>query len=309
MSEPILRASGVSKWYGPVAGLIDLSIELGPGITGLLGPNGAGKSTLLKLVTGQLKPSRGSLEVLGHRPWSSTRLFAELGYCPEQDAYYPWMTGLDFVRRMARLGGASGREARELADRALGTVELGDAVARPIRTYSKGMRQKVKIAQAIVHHPRLLVLDEPLNGLDPMGRRQIVALVHQLGEQGVSVLVSSHVLHEVEAMTSSVLLLHQGRLLASGSVGELRSLIDKHPHHIEIVCDRPRELARILIEREDLTSLRIDASRGALVVESAEPDAFYAQLPELVVRHGFKVEQLHSPDDNLEAVFRYLVRP
>jgi ABC-2 type transport system ATP-binding protein len=210
---------------------------------------------------------------------------------------------------MARLSGARGPEAQRLAEEALANVQLGEAANRPIRTYSKGMRQKVKVAQALVHHPRLLVLDEPLNGLDPLGRRHIVNLVRQLGEQGVSVLISSHVLHEVEAMTHSILLVHQGRLLASGDVPKLRALIDEHPHHIEIVCDRPRELAKLLLDGIDVKSLSLDEPRGALVVESTQPDAFYARLPDLVLEHGFAVQSLHSPDDNLEAVFRYLVKP
>jgi ABC-2 type transport system ATP-binding protein len=308
VSEPVLQAAGLSKWYGPVAGLIDLSVEVGPGVTGLLGPNGAGKSTLLKLVTGQLRPSRGELRVMGRRPWNATTLFAQIGYCSEGETYYPAMSGLGFVTLMARLAGADGATARKLAEDALATVQLGDAATRPIRTYSKGMRQKVKVAQAIVHHPRLLVLDEPLNGLDPLGRRHLVGLVRDLGERGVSVLVSSHVLHEVEAMTESILLLHQGRLLAFGGVRELRGLIDRHPHHIEIVCDRPRELARLLLDSPDVKSLSLEETRGALVVESLEPDLFYARLPDLVVEHRFEVQSLHSPDDNLEAVFRYLVK-
>lgn len=307
MSQPILQADGLSKWYGAVAGLIDLTVEVGPGVTGLLGPNGAGKSTLLKLVTGQLRPSRGQVRVLGLEPWTSPRLFAKVGYCSEGETYYPGMTGLEFVSLMARLSGARRKEAHRLAEEALHEVALGEAATRAIRTYSKGMRQKVKVAQAMVHHPRLLVLDEPLNGLDPLGRRHLVGLVRELGDRGVSVFVSSHVLHEVEAMTSSIVLLHQGRLLAFGDVRELRGLIDKHPHHVEIVCDRPRELAKLLVDGSDVQSLTLDEGRGAVTVESIQPDLLYARLPDLVLEHDFKIRSLQSPDDNLEAVFRYLV--
>ncbi len=306
MTKVILRAEGISKWYGSVAGIIDITVELPPGVTGLLGPNGAGKSTFLKLITGQLRPSRGHLEVLGQRPWNHPHIYTRLGYCPEQNAYYEAMTGRRFVATMAQLSGAS--DARAAAAEALETVGLTEQADRPIRAYSKGMRQRIKIAQAIAHHPELLVLDEPLNGLDPLGRRQIIEMVKRLSNQGVSILCSSHILHEVEAMTNSILLLHQGRLLASGDIHELRALMDEHPHNIEIECSEPRRLAKLLLNQPHVQSIRLHGDEKVVTVESTQPDRFYTDFPKLVLDESIDVQSLYSPDDNLDALFRYLVK-
>ena len=201
MSESVVATDHVSKWYGQVIGLNDISVEVRPGVTGLLGPNGAGKSTFLKLVTGQLKPSKGTVRVLGEPIWGNPGLYARVGFCPEQDSFYERMTGLQWVTALVRLNGLSVTAARDAAREALDTVDLLDAADKKIGAYSKGMRQRVKLAQAVVHDPELLVLDEPLAGMDPIARRKVVRLIQRWGREGKSVLVSRHILHEIESMT------------------------------------------------------------------------------------------------------------
>lgn len=303
----VLVADHVSKWYGQVIGLNDVSVRVPPGITGLLGPNGAGKSTFMKLITGQLRPSTGTVTVLGEPIWGNPALFARIGFCPEQDAFYERMTGREWVSSLVRLNGLGEREAREAADRALAAVDLADAADKRIGAYSKGMRQRVKLAQALAHDPELLILDEPLSGLDPLGRRRTIRLIRDWARQGRSVLVSSHILHEVEALTSNILLINNGRILAEGNIHQIRDLIDTHPHTVYIRAEQPRALAREFLARADVISLRFEP--GAVIVETGQPDAFYASLTELVADGACgAVEEVTSPDDNLQAVFTYLVK-
>jgi ABC-2 type transport system ATP-binding protein len=297
----------VSKWYGHVIGVNRLSLRIWPGVTGLLGPNGAGKSTLLQLATGELYPSQGTVRVLGQRAWNNPRLNRFVGLCPEQDAFYEWMTGLDFVRTCARLSGMGRAEAREAAEATLEVVGMTRNRDRAIRGYSKGMRQRTKLAQALVHDPEVLFLDEPLTGTDPVARRDIMDVIHRLAGEGKSVLVSSHVLHEVESLTSNIVLLNRGRLVAEGHVREIRDLIDKYPHHIVLVCDEYRKLAARLLAWEDVEGVRVLAKEGGVMVETRSPDAFYRRLPELSLEDGMAIREVYSDDDNLEAVFKYLV--
>src|SRR5436190_5710609 len=208
---PIIEFDGVSKWYGNVIGLNKLTLHIPAGVTGLLGPNGAGKSTLLQLATGQLRPSQGTVRVLGQHVWSNAALNRSIGLCPEQDAFYEWMTGWDFVFTCARLSGLPRAAARAAAERTIDSVGMTRHQGRAIRGYSKGMRQRIKLAQTLVHDPQVLFLDEPLTGTDPLARRDLTDLILRLGQQGKSVLVSSHVLHEVQAMTSHIILLNHGR--------------------------------------------------------------------------------------------------
>ena len=307
-AEPsILAADHVSKWYGQVIGLNDVTVSVPPGITGLLGPNGAGKSTFMKLITGQLKPSKGSVKVLGEPIWANPRLFHRIGFCPEQDAFYDRMTGLDWVTALVRLNGLDEKAARDAAVRAMTTVDLMDAADKKIGAYSKGMRQRVKLAQALVHDPELLILDEPLSGMDPIGRRRTIRLIREWARQGKSILVSSHILHEIESMTANILLINNGRILAEGNVHQIRDLIDEHPHTVYIRASDPRGLARRFLTRDDVISLRFEAD--AVVVETARPDDFYGRLTELVAAGEVgTVEEVTSPDDNLQAVFKYLVK-
>ena len=307
MSTAILTSANLSKWYGQVIGLNDVTVSVPPGITGLLGPNGAGKSTFMKLITGQLRPSKGEVKVLGEPIWGNSDLYFRIGFCPEQDAFYDRMTGLEWVMALVRLNGLSDAEAKIAAERALTAVDLMDAAGKRIGAYSKGMRQRVKLAQAIVHDPELLILDEPLSGMDPKMRRRTMKMIREWAKQGKSILVSSHILHEIESITSNILLINNGRILAEGNVHQIRELIDTHPHTVYIRAENPRGLAREFLARADVISMRFEP--GALVVETGKPDEFYAGITELVASGAVgAVEEVTSPDDNLQAVFKYLVK-
>ncbi len=306
-SHAAVRAQSLSKWYGQVIGINDVTVNVPAGVTGLLGPNGAGKSTFMKLMTGQLKPSKGSISVLGEPVWGNPGVYFRLGFCPDQDSFYDRMTGLDWVAALVRLNGYSETESVAAARRALDTVDLLDAADRKIGSYSKGMRQRVKLAQAIVHDPELLVLDEPLAGMDPLGRRKTIRLVKDWARAGKTVIVSSHILHEIEAMTSNILLINHGRILAEGNVHQIRGLIDTHPHTVFVRAADPRGVARVLLSRDDVIGLRFE--EGAVVVQTAAPDGFYAGLTELAASgEAGEITEVTSPDDNLQAVFQYLVK-
>ena len=302
---PIVAADHVSKWYGQVIGLNDVSVEVPPGITGLLGPNGAGKSTFMKLITGQLKPSKGVVKVLGEPIWGNPHLYFAIGFCPEQDAFYERMTGLEWVTALVRLNGLNEKEADDAARRALTAVDLMDAADKKIGAYSKGMRQRVKLAQAIVHDPQLLILDEPLAGMDPLARRRTIRMIRDWARAGKSVIVSSHILHEIESMTANILLINNGRILAEGDVHQIRDLIDEHPHSVSVRAEDPRALAREFLAFADVRSLKFED--GAVVVETGKPDVFYARLTEMAASGEFgAIDEVTSPDDNLAAVFQYL---
>jgi ABC-2 type transport system ATP-binding protein len=261
----------------------------------------------MKLMTGQLKPSQGEVQVLGEPIWGNPALYARVGFCPEQDAFYERMTGLDWLMALVRLNGLSPDEAAVAAQRALEAVGLLDAAGKKIGAYSKGMRQRVKLAQALVHQPELLILDEPLAGMDPVMRRRTIRLIKDLARTGKSILVSSHILHEIESMTSNILLIHNGRMLAEGNVHQIRDLIDEHPHTVFIRAEDPRALARRLLEADDVISLRLEDR--AVIVETARPDAFYARLTGMAASgEAGAIDEVTSPDDNLQAVFKYLVK-
>jgi ABC-2 type transport system ATP-binding protein len=303
----VIAADHVSKWYGQVIGLNDVTLEVSPGITGLLGPNGAGKSTFMKLITGQLKPSKGTIRVLGEPIWRNPALYYRIGFCPEQDAFYERMTGLEWVSALVRLNGVSGESAMALARQAIEMVDLADAAGKKIGAYSKGMRQRIKMAQALAHEPELLILDEPLAGMDPLARRRTIRMIKDWGRSGRSVIVSSHILHEIESMTANILLINQGRILAEGNVHQIRDLIDEHPHTVHVKADETRALARALLADADVLSLKFES--GALVVQTGRPDAFYSRLTAIAASGEFgAIHEVTSPDDNLQAVFKYLVK-
>ena len=307
MSEVVVRTQSLSKWYGQVIGLNDVSVEIRTGILGLLGPNGAGKSTFMKLVTGQLKPSQGTVEVFGQSIWGNPSVFADIGYCPDQDAFYERMTGQEWLFALTRLAGFEEQAAREAVSRALETVALSDAANKRIGAYSKGMRQRIKLAQALVHDPALLLLDEPLAGLDPIGRRRTIALIKEWARLGKTVIVSSHILHEIELMTSTILLINNGRILAEGDVHQIRDLIDEHPHKVHIRAIEPRAIARALLEHDFVMSLNLEAD--AVTVETDRPDEFYTHLTNLAASgEAGRIDAVTSPDDNLQSVFDYLVK-
>jgi ABC-2 type transport system ATP-binding protein len=305
--QPIVQAEHLSKWYGQVSGLNDVTVSIPPGITGLLGPNGAGKSTFMKLMTGQLKPSQGSIRVLGTSLWDTPEAFARVGFCPEQDAFYDRMTGLEWITALVKLNGHSDAEADAAARHALEMVELTDAAGKKIGAYSKGMRQRVKLAQALVHDPELLILDEPLTGMDPLQRRRTIRFVKDWAKRGRHVIVSSHILHEIEAMTSNILLITNGRILAEGNVHQIRELIDTHPHTVHVKAADPRAIAARVLHDEGVTRIAFD--EGTLTVETRQPDRFYQRLTELAASgDAGAIAEVTSPDDNLQAVFSYLVR-
>jgi len=294
-----------AKWYGSVIGLVDATVTIGAGVTGLLGPNGAGKSTFMKLLTGQLQPSQGEVRLLGVDPFRTPAVNSRIGFLPEQDAFYDDMTGFAFVRFLAGLHGFAARDAGRRAEEALARVGLVDAAGRKIRTYSKGMRQRVKLAQAIAHEPEVLVLDEPLTGMDPVARRRMMDLLHSFADRGTSVIVSSHILHEVEAMTNRVILLYQGRVRAVGTSEEIRGLLSQYPHQIRITSARPRDLARALLDLPGVVGVRLDD--GSLRIDTTEPESLYERLPRCVLEDGLPVEGLEAEDVGLDAIFDYLV--
>ena len=303
----MIELDHASRWYGQVIGLNDVTCSLAPGTTALLGPNGAGKSTFMRLVSGQLRPTTGSVRVLGEAPFANCRVYERLGYCPEGDSFYEDMTGREFVTALATLAGLAGEARSTRVKAVVERVGMTPHADRRIGGYSKGMRQRIKLAQALVHDPRVLLLDEPLNGLDPVGRKEITDLTRQLGEEGRCVVISSHILYEVEQMTRNILLIHRGRVLAQGDVYEIRSLIDRHPHRIAFEAPRARELGRALLALPEVLSLRLDPQHeDRLEIETRDPESFYSHLPELTLSGDFEIRSFESPDNNLEAVFRYL---
>jgi ABC-2 type transport system ATP-binding protein len=294
-----------SRWYGPVIALNDITTVVEPGVTGLLGPNGAGKSTFLKLAAGQMAPSQGEVKILGVPAWGSPEIFHHVGLCPEADAFWEGMTGMQFVTALLRLSGFDDAECGRRAEAALAEVALLEARDRKIGGYSKGMRQRVKLAQAIAHDPQVLLLDEPVSGMDPMNRRHVVDLVKRLGREGKTILVSSHILHEIEAMTRRVLLIHNGRILAEGDVREIRDLMDEHPHTVALRARDPRALAKAVVGAGHVLSLTFGAEGEWVTVQTARPDEFYGSLHDAALESG--VSEMYSPDENLESVFKYLV--
>ena len=322
----IVQTENLSKWYGEVMGVNDVTLTIHPGITGLLGPNGAGKTSLIKLMTGQLKPNQGAVKVLNQSVWNNPELTRRIGYCPDIALAYQFMSGVEFVNFFATLSGYDKAEVESRSLHVLETVNMLPAKDRPIGSYSKGMRQRIKLAQALVHEPELLFLDEPLTGLDPNGRRHVLALLKALADQGINIIVSSHILYEIEALTETILLIHQGRILAEGTISDIRELIDEHPHKVYLSTDEPKRLAQVCLPFADILSVTFvnvgavsnpeffDAASeseteatGDIIIETAKPDAFYARLPELLIENELNVSQLYSPDDNLSSVFKYLV--
>jgi ABC-2 type transport system ATP-binding protein len=305
--NPVVKAEKLSKWYGNILGISDINLEIGSGITGLLGPNGAGKSTFLKIAAGQLKPKIGTLTVFGEAVFGNAALFRRIGFCPEHDSAYAEMSGGEFIGLLARLHGFAGKEAGRRCDQALDTVGLLAAKDRPIKGYSFGMRQRLRLASSILHEPDLLMLDEPLRGVDPLWRIRIMELIKDYGRRGRTVIVSSHILPEIEAMTSEIVLIHQGKIFAKGDIHRIRGLIDSHPHQISIRCPQPRRLAGMLIDSDFVSSIEFTPQGDGLTVSTGQRDLFFTALMRLIAGHDLAVEEITSPDDNLQAVFDYLI--
>ncbi|GIT10996.1 MAG: ABC transporter ATP-binding protein [Candidatus Poseidoniales archaeon] len=302
---PAVLIDQASKWYGEVIGINDVSLAIDGGVTGVLGPNGAGKSTLFKLLMGRLKPNQGSVRLFGVDPWTSTAPYRRVGYVSESERMYDWMTGLDFVATLARLHGMTREEATARAEHVLDFVGLSDVRNKELGKYSKGMRQRVKIAHALVHDPDLIILDEPLHGCDPIARTSIMSVIRELGSQGKTVIISSHILEEIERITEQIVILHNGRLLALGNLHAIRALLDKHPHRILLTCDDPRSLASQFISEDPVYGVRFP-EEGQLEIQTNDLSAAHAILPRVIVDSGTDVSAIENPDDNLESLLGYL---
>ena len=297
----------VSKFYGEVLGVNRVSLNIPPGITGLVGPNGSGKTTLMNLMTGLLRPTRGRVTVLGTTPLQPESLFRRVGYCTQYDSFPRGFTGLDFLRGYLRVHGYSPREAREKAWAALEKVRLVDAATRKVAGYSKGMRQRVKLAQAMCHDPAVLVLDEPLNGLDPMARAEVSALFRDFAREGRFVIVSSHILHEVDMISDQVVLLNGGYVVAEGDIAEVRGEMPEHPIQVLIRCDRPAALAARLFEMDHVVEVKLQEDHRGLLIRTRDADEFYRYLNRAVLETRLRIETVTPADDDVYAVYQYLI--
>lgn len=301
---PMVQATGVSKWFGDLVAVSDVSFSIGAGVTALLGPNGAGKSTLLRMMCGLARPSNGSLTVLGRNPRADVAVLGRIGMAPQQESLLDYLSGPEFVELAAQLHHVD--NPVEAVRQAIQTVELDPDDPRKLSTYSKGMRQRIKLAQAIVHDPLVIALDEPLTGLDPRQRREMIQLFHRLGSEGKCVIVSSHVLDEVERFGSRVLVIAQGRLAAEGDFREIRNLMDDRPLRISIRTDQPRALAIALLDRGVISGCRLEAN-NLVVVDTSDPTAFRRTVAPAARDRNASLLELRPLDDDLESVFRYLV--
>jgi ABC-2 type transport system ATP-binding protein len=298
---------GVSKFYGEILGVNRVNLAIAPGITSLVGPNGSGKTTLMNLMTGLLRPTRGTISVLGTSPHDPERLFRKVGYCSQFDSFPRGVTGREFVEFYLGVHGHARGEVRELARAAIERVSMQDAAERKVAGYSKGMRQRIRLAQSIAHNPSVLILDEPLNGLDPMARAEIIRLFQSLAAEGLYLVISSHILHEVDMMSDSVVLMHNGYVVAEGDVHGVRDEIEEHPMQILVRCDRPQVLASRLFEHEHTIEARVHDDRRGLFVKTRQPDDFYLLLNRIVTENNLQVESVAPADDDLSAVYQYLI--
>jgi ABC-2 type transport system ATP-binding protein len=289
-----------------VIGVNEVSVQLGPGITGLLGANGAGKTTLIKLLAGQLRPSLGDVYVCGIRAWTAAAK-SHVGYCPDVDTFYEEMSGRAFVETMARLHGFERRAARARTEEVLAEVGMSDRASRQLRGYSKGMRQRIKLAQALVHDPDILVVDEPLNGIDPMGRHELMEVLRALGRRGKTVLISSHILHEIGSLVERVIFMGHGRILTTGTLAEIREMFDQHPLHLHISSDRSRDLASRLVCWEFVRGIEL-RGREDVWVQVLRPNDFFPRFAELVLEEGYEISRLQTTDASAAAIFDYVIR-
>lgn len=306
-SNTVINAEKLSKWYGNILGISEISVRVGPGIQGLLGPNGAGKSTFLKIASGQLRQNLGTITIFGETVYNNHKLFEKIGFCPEYDCYYKEVTGWEFMIFLAKLHGFKGKEAVDMAGNALERVGMTENARKLISAFSLGMRQRLKVASSIIHNPDLLILDEPLRGVDPLWRVKIIKLIKEFEKQGKTVIVSSHILPEIESMTNNITLIHQGKIFAHGDIQEIRGLIDKHPHQVSIQCNQPRLAAEKLIPYEFVLNVRLLDGENRIVVETNNREKFFDSLMNIIVDNRLEVEEMISPDDNLQAVFDYLI--
>ncbi len=306
-ADKMIVFEDVSKFYGEVLGVNRVNLQIASGITSLVGPNGSGKTTLMNLMTGLLKPSSGRIRVLGTSPDEPEAIFQKLGYCSQFDSFPRGATARGFIDFYLRVHGYTRNEADELTQQALERVSMLESADRKVSAFSKGMRQRVRLAQSIAHNPSVLVLDEPLNGLDPMARAEIIRLFRQLADEGMYLIMSSHILHEVDMMSDGVVLIHNGYIVAEGEVHGVRDEIDEHPIQILIRCDRPQVLAARLFEAEHTVEARIHSDRHGLFVKTRRPDDFYLLLNKVITDQNLQVESVGPVDDDLNAVYQYLI--
>jgi len=298
----------VSKFYGEILGVNRVSLQIPPGITSLVGPNGAGKSTLMNLMTGLLRPSRGSVNVLGIPTDQPEQLFRKLGYCTQFDSFPRGLTGKEFIKSFLLVHGFDRKKAEEFTVTALERVSLLDAANRKIAAYSKGMRQRIRLAQAIAHQPAVLILDEPLNGLDPMVRAETIALFRKLAADGLHLIISSHILHEVDMMSDRVILLNNGYVVAEGNVHGVRDeMQEERALQILIRCDKPAKLAARVFDKDHVVEARLHDDRLGLFVRTRDADRFYLLLNQVVAEGEINIESIAPVDDDLSAVYQYLI--
>jgi len=297
----------VSKFYGEVLGVNRVHLNIPPGITSLVGPNGSGKTTIMNLMTGLLRPSQGRVTVLGMTPEQPDPLFRHVGYCTQYDSFPRGMTGYEFLYAYLRVHGFDRVKADQLTQAALEQVGMAAAARRRIAGYSKGMRQRIKLAQAVCHEPSVLVLDEPLNGLDPMAREEMIALFRGLAGAGKHVIISSHILHEVDFISDQVILLNEGYVVAEGSIRSVRGEMQKHPLQILVRCDRPAALASRVFEQDGVVEARIDSDRGGLLIKTRDADGFFLAFNRVVLDNDFKIEVVTPADEDVDAVYQYLI--
>lgn len=303
-TAPVLLFRHVSKWYGPVIGINQVTLELRPGITGLVGHNGSGKSTLLRLAAGQMRPDLGAVQVAGHDAWTAEAK-RHIGYCPDLDTFYEEMSGRGFIQTMARLSGYPRAEAMQRTEDTLRLVGMHERADRPIAGYSKGMRQRIKLAQALLHDPELLLLDEPLSGIDPIGRRESIDLFRELSRRGKCLLISSHELEELEKLTDHVAIMASGRIAAVGTLTEIRDLLDDHPLSIRIQSDQDRALAGLLLDLDEVVA--VEREDDALRVRARNPRRFFQRLGELVIDRMIEIRHLETLDESTHDVLGYLL--
>lgn len=297
----------VSKFYGEILGVNRVNLSISTGITSLVGPNGAGKTTLMNLMTGLLRPTRGRISILGVSPDEPEELFRKVGYCSQFDSFPRGATGREFIKMFLSVHGYAKDEADELTMKALERVSLSDAADKKVAAYSKGMRQRVRLAQAVAHNPSVLILDEPLNGLDPMARSETIRLFRQLADEGLHLVISSHILHEVDMMSDCVVLLNNGYVVAEGDVHGVRDEMEEHPMQVLIRCDKPSTLAARIFEQEQVVEARIHDDRHGLFIKTRDADKFYLLLNRVVADGLVSVESVAPVDDDLSAVYQYLI--
>jgi ABC-2 type transport system ATP-binding protein len=305
MADSLITFGNVSRFYGEVLGINKVSLAIPPGITSLVGPNGSGKTTLMNLMTGLIRPTQGEIRVLGVTPDHPEKLCRIVGYCAQFDAFPKGLSGRQFVYSYLRLYGYSDAECESRTDAAIERVNMTPAANRPVAAYSKGMRQRIKLAQAMAHDPQVIVLDEPLNGLDPMARAETIALFQEWGEKGRHVIVSSHILHEVDRISDQVILLSHGYVVAEGQIQGVRSEVKEQPMQIVVRCDRPNELAARLFQHGHIVEAKIAAD--ALLLRTTDADNFYLLLNRVILESGLIVESVAPADDDVNAVYQYLI--